>query len=232
MVPQPGEVRESIVRHSSWDEQRVVRGFVDSPPNRTLLRFAGDEHARGGRRALDVGCGAARNALPLARAGWDVIGLDTSLPMLAAAAARPEPVVGCVRFVQATMSELPFAARAFDFVIAHGVWNLATTDGMFRTAVAETARVLRPGGALFVFTFSRHTLRDDARPVAGQRYVYDQFSGSRQIFLTDAQLIDELQAAGFAPDAAVPLTEHNRTGRSMLAAAGPVIYEGAFRRVS
>src|ERR1043166_5515657 len=74
---------------SPWGRPDTVAGFVASPPNSTLLRFAGDELSRAPRaRALDLGCGAARNAVPLAAQGWHVLGLDLSLPMLQAARDR------------------------------------------------------------------------------------------------------------------------------------------------
>jgi ubiquinone/menaquinone biosynthesis C-methylase UbiE len=199
-----------------------------------LLAFAAAERRRHAQemRALDIGCGAARNARPLADAGWNVCGVDTSRPMLTAAAARPrsgEPV-GSLRLAQATMSQLPFANQLFDLVIAHGVWNLATADEALREAIREAARVAKPNAALFVFTFSRHTLPPEDQPLAGQTYVYDGFSGQPQIFLTAEQLIAELAAVGFHPDPAVPLKEHNRPATRMLAATGPVIYEGGFRQ--
>jgi 2-polyprenyl-3-methyl-5-hydroxy-6-metoxy-1,4-benzoquinol methylase len=53
------------------------------------MRFAEDEFWRSERRrVLDLGCGAGRNAIPLARLGWDVVGIDTSIPMLRAATQR------------------------------------------------------------------------------------------------------------------------------------------------
>jgi hypothetical protein len=61
--------------------------------------------------------------------------------------------------------------------------------------------------------------------------VFTQFSGRPQISLTDAQLVSELRAVGFEPDAAVPLTEYNRRAPSALqTAGGPVIYEAALRK--
>jgi 2-polyprenyl-3-methyl-5-hydroxy-6-metoxy-1,4-benzoquinol methylase len=41
-----------------------------------------------GRRAIDIGCGAGRNSVPLADLGWKVLGIDLSRPMLDAAQAR------------------------------------------------------------------------------------------------------------------------------------------------
>lgn len=220
-------------RDTPWTRPDTVRGFVHSPPNATLLRFAAQERARyqHAPHALDIGCGAARNATPLVEAGWDVCGVDTSWPMLAAARDRITAVSGGkLRLAQAAMTHLPFARDQFDLVIAHGVWNLATSDDVLRRAIADAARVARHRAALFVFTFSRHTLPADATPTQGATYIYDGFSGQPQAFLTAEQILDELGAVGFLPDAAVPLTEHNRPSGPLLVSTVPVIFEGAFRK--
>jgi hypothetical protein len=128
------------------------------------------------------------------------------------------------------MDAIPVATNSADLVVAHGIWNLARSSREFRNAVAEAARVSRPGAGLFVFTFSRHTLPDDASPVAGESFVFTQFSGQPQCFLTRDELIGELGAAGFVLDPAIPLAEYNlRPGRALCGGGPPVIYEAAFR---
>ena len=162
-------------------------------------------------RLLDIGCGAGRNAVPLARAGWNVIATDLSLPMIMATAARAAEgrVRDRLRVLLAPMDDLPFPSRCFDFIVAHGIWNLARSGIEFRRAVQEAARVARPEAGLFLFTFSRSTLEETATPVADESFVFTQFSGQPQCFLTERQLVAEMGAAGFVPDAAVPLTEYN-----------------------
>ncbi len=221
---------------SPWSRPATVAGFVASPPNATLLDFADAELTRArGRRLLDIGCGAGRNAIPLVAQGWHVLGLDTSLPMLLAAreqAGRGHGAGARLLLTLAPMHRLPVADRSCDVIVAHGIWNLARSWTEFRQAVGEAARVAAPGAAVFVFTFSRHTLPPDAAPVDGESFVFTQFSGEPQCFLTEQQLVTELMAGGFVLDEATPLRELNRPAPGALPTRGaPVIYEAVFRRL-
>jgi SAM-dependent methyltransferase len=213
---------------SQWSQPGVVAGFSTSAPNPALMQYArGPGGSPSSTRILDIGCGAGRNAVPLALAGFDVIGTDLSWPMLQAAASRDSG--GRLRVALAPMQFLPVRDRSIDLVIAHGIWNLARTGCEFRQALAEAARVARSGARLFVFTFSRHTLADDAVPVSGEDFVFTQFSGSPQVFLTRDQLHTEMRVAGFDPDRDLPLREHNRPPPGQVRIGGPpVIYEAGF----
>lgn len=209
-----------------------MAGFLQSPPNATLMRYAlAERERRPFSRILDVGCGAGRNAAPLAEAGFEVIGVDLSWPMLQAAHSRPTTGSGALHLARSDMDHLPIGDRSFDLVIAHGIWNLAASGVEFRRAVREAARVSRAGAGLFVFTFSRNTLDAEAAPVPGESFIFTQFSGQPQCFLTEEQLVSELADAGFTLDqTTVALTEHNRPRPGQLGPhGGPVIFEGAFR---
>ena len=128
------------------------------------------------------------------------------------------------------MDQLPLVSQVFDFIVAHGIWNLARSVAEFRRAVREAARVGRPGCALFLFTFSRSTLADLAEPLPGESFVFTQFSGQPQCFLTEEQIVSELGARGFAPDARLPLRELNRVPQGAIhTSTAPVIYEGVLR---
>ena len=216
---------------SAWSQSSTVEGFLQSPPNETLLRLAAREW-RAAARLLDIGCGAGRNTVPLARAGWEVFGADLSLPMVTAAAARlaDERLFDRVRVVLASMDHLPFAPASFDFIVAHGIWNLARSGAEFRRAVRDAARVARPGAALFLFTFSRNTFEGTAEPLPGETFVFTQFSGRPQCFLTAQQVLGELAAAGFAADRSLPLHEVNaRPTGALVVGNAPVLWEGLFR---
>jgi ubiquinone/menaquinone biosynthesis C-methylase UbiE len=115
-----------------------------------------------------------------------------------------------MHLVEAPIAPLPMRDRQFDFVVAHGIWNLARSGAEFRAAVAEAARVARPGAGLFLFTFSRHTIPESDAPVAGETFVFTQFNGEPQCFLSEEEIMYELGQVGFALAPATPLREFNR----------------------
>jgi arsenite methyltransferase len=99
-----------------------------------------------GEIALDVGCGPGTFTASLARAagpGGLALGVDISEPMLARAVrAAAGPQVG---FLRADAQRLPFRDETVDAVLAIAVLQLIPDPVV---ALAEIARVLRPGGQL------------------------------------------------------------------------------------
>ena len=92
-------------------------------------------------RTLEVGCGEGRVSRDLRRQGYDVVALDSSETLLAAA--RDADPAG--EYVLGLAETLPFDAESFDLVVAYN--SLMDVDEM-PDAVAEIGRVLTPGGVL------------------------------------------------------------------------------------
>ncbi len=105
---------------------------------------------------LDVCTGTADLALEYSRAGHGrvaVVGADFCPPMLAVGREkiRRAGAERLVRLVQADALRLPFADASFAVVcVAFGLRNVAETDA----ALAEMARVCRPGGRVAVLEFA------------------------------------------------------------------------------
>jgi SAM-dependent methyltransferase len=153
------------------DEGPWYTGFFDDdylrvfdpllPAERTAAEVNGVVGQLGlapGARLLDLCCGQGRHAVPLARLGYRVTGLDLSRPLLAraaAAAAGGQPV----GLVAADMRRLPFADGRFDAVLnlfhAFGYLEDQTQDEL---VLAEVARVLAPGGRFLQELANREAL--------------------------------------------------------------------------
>jgi SAM-dependent methyltransferase len=222
--PDSISVRDPLDK-SPWVDPATVAAFSRSEPNSALLAYAARRVGVEPVRVLDIGCGAGRNAAPLMGLGCVVFGVDLSRPMLVAASQRASGL----QLACAPMDALPVRDRSFNLIVAHGIWNLAKSEREFRGAIAEAARVATPGARLFVFTFSRRTLAADATPVEGTSFVFTQFSGAPQVFLTSTQLYDELAAVGFSADPDLPLRELNVPPPGAFGGHAPVIYQAGFR---
>lgn len=98
-----------------------------------------------GMRVLDVACGAGNAAIPAARAGGEVTGLDLVPELLAAGRSKADAEGLAVEWVEGDAEALPFEDGAFDRV-------LSTFGHMFaprhRQTADELARVCREGGAI------------------------------------------------------------------------------------
>lgn len=89
-----------------------------------------------GSRVVDVGCGAGEQLEDLRRAGLDPVGVEPSQSLVDEIKARGLPAV------RGLAERLPLESQSVDGVICKVV--LPYTDE--RKAIAEWARVLRPGG--------------------------------------------------------------------------------------
>jgi SAM-dependent methyltransferase len=142
---------------------------------------------------LDVPCGFGRHSVPLARAGYRVVGVDRSQALLAEARRR----AGGERWpklVRADYRELPLADASFDTAV-----NLFTSIGYLgddedTRALAEIGRVLRPGGRLVIEAMHRDLLvrnfRDQDWRLLGEgrllleQRTFDAASGVAQVTQT------------------------------------------------
>lgn len=102
-----------------------------------------------GARVLELGCGAGTYVRLLGKRGHEVIGLDYSLPTLGRAMAADPSRLG--RYLAGEAYRLPFESAAFEAVVCIGVFQSLREPGR---ALAEMARVLRPGGVLLAETLN------------------------------------------------------------------------------
>ncbi len=129
--------------HARW----WIDGFTDGADEEyeeQILPLAAEE-LRGAARVLDVGCGDGQ----VSRLAWKlgaelVVGVDPTHNQISVAHERG----GGPAYVRGPAAQLPFADEAFDAVVACLVFeHIDDVDD----AIAEVARVLRPGGRFCFF---------------------------------------------------------------------------------
>lgn len=110
-----------------------------------------------GMAVLDAGCGTGIFSAIFARNGAGrVVGIDISPGSLETARGLKEKFnLANVSFERQDMLQLPFADGTFDIVWAWGTVH-HTTDPL--RAISELARVLRPGGSIFLAVYKRTKL--------------------------------------------------------------------------
>ncbi len=107
-----------------------------------------------GLRVLDLGTGTGALALELAAAGCSVVAVDHSERMLAAAREKIEAAgASGIELRQGDAAALPLADAEVDAAFAHMVLQYLPSPA---DALAEMARVTRPGGAVVAIDFVKH----------------------------------------------------------------------------
>jgi SAM-dependent methyltransferase len=141
-------------RTDGWD---AYAAFYDWENARTIRRrdvgFWQRIATAADGRILELGTGTGRVAVPLARDGIALTGIDRSPAMLARAARRVTRYRLQPRLTLALgdMRALPFRRGAFGLVMApYGVLQSLTRDGDLKSALASVRRVLRRGGRFVI----------------------------------------------------------------------------------
>ncbi len=112
---------------------------------------------------LDVGCGEGRFCRMLAKHGVAVTGIDPTRALLAEARARDPAGT----YIEADAEKLPLDDAAFDLVVSY-LSLIDIPDAA--AAIAEMARVLKPGGHLLI---ANSTACNTAADTAGLGWALD-----------------------------------------------------------
>lgn len=127
---------------------------AESEVERAMLELIGGEGPVG--RLLDIGTGTGRILELLAPHSERSIGLDVDHDVLVLArAALGEAQLSHASVRQGDLHRPPFEAASFDIAVMHHVLHLLDDPG---EAIADAARLLRPGGRLLVVDFAPHGL--------------------------------------------------------------------------
>jgi SAM-dependent methyltransferase len=154
-------------RSKPWFEEVFDEDYLRTLPfmraDQTLreVEFISDALRIGaGAEILDIACGYGRHAIELVQRGYNVTGLDLSLPLLLRAADESKRRALSVNFVHADMREMAFE-KQFD-----GAYSMLTSFGYFdedtNLRVAERiGRALKPGARFLLDVVNRDYVVSD-----------------------------------------------------------------------
>lgn len=132
-------LRYGFTKHSAREVEFLIE-LLDLPP---------------GRRVLDVGCGPGRHAVLLAKAGYEVTGVDVSRRFLDIAADAAREAAVKAAFFEVDARQMPFDDE-FDAVISicQGAFGLmGKDDSLVLRRMMEAAA---PGAPVVVTAFSAY----------------------------------------------------------------------------
>lgn len=156
---------------------RVYDRLMEEMPYPEWLAFLDECFARYGkpRRIVDLGCGTGKLAIPLAEAGYRVLGIDLSPDMLAVArekaASADLPSGGSLAWSCQDMRQWR-AEEPADCVFSFcDCLNYVLEEDEVRRVFERTFDGLRPGG---LFVFDVHAPAQILAYAEGQPYVWDE----------------------------------------------------------
>jgi len=158
-----------------------------------------------GGPVLEIGVGTGRIALPLAKKGLDIVGIDLNKPMLEVAerkAREVAPLAGSLRLIEADMRDFQLDQKFPVVTIPARTLLLATTEADQETTLCNAARHLEKDGTLAFNLFypDPEMLADDpdeefllevVEKPDGGRYVLT----ARNHFDTESQINNGVQIA-------------------------------------
>lgn len=171
--------------HPVLDYEQRVR-------SRTVLQLLSP---RADERILDIGCGNARDIIPILVAGSTVVGVDISEGMIEEAR-RDLRAVGYhdVELEVGDATRLKYPDRSFDKILCSEVVEHIPAAAQ---AILEMCRVLKPGGLLVISTPNRRSWYGFDRYVVCQSLLRRKWNHPFDNWRTMAELSSLLDRHGF-----------------------------------
>jgi 2-polyprenyl-6-hydroxyphenyl methylase/3-demethylubiquinone-9 3-methyltransferase len=211
-----------------WDPRGEFRPLHLLNPVRA--QFIAERTALAGSRVLDVGCGGGLLAEALARAGARVTAIDLAPGMIEVARLHAAESALAVDYRLVAAEEVAAAEPAgFDVVTCMEMLEHVPEPAAM---TATLARLLRPGGALFVSTLNRN-LRSFLLAIVGAEYLLNLIPRGTHEYerlIRPAELARWARAAGLTLNAMAGIELNPFTGRVALSGNVTVNYLAHFQR--
>ncbi len=145
-------------------ENKFKKGWGEGKsPEQHFLKFVEKHKNEIGPDILDIGSGEGRQLIPLAKAGYNVVGLELTEEGIKITKEKQNTEKTDAKLVRGNFHNLPFRDNTYNTVISiqamqHNNWQGA------EIAFSEAVRVLKPGGLFFLRVNSdKHPAQDNEK---------------------------------------------------------------------
>ncbi|MDR3385838.1 MAG: bifunctional 2-polyprenyl-6-hydroxyphenol methylase/3-demethylubiquinol 3-O-methyltransferase UbiG [Rudaea sp.] len=211
-----------------WDPNGESRPLHDLNPVR--LNYVAGRIALKAARVLDVGCGGGILSEALAAAGADVVGIDLAPRVLDVARLHLHESGRKIDYREISVEALAQEAPgAFDAITCMELLEHVPDPG---SVVVACARLLKPGGRLFLSTLNRTPLAFGAA-IAGAEYILNLLPrGTHHYaqFIRPSELASALRSAGLELEDLSGLGYSPLTRRAWIAQSTQVNYLACARK--
>lgn len=194
-----------------WDSEGPLKTLHDINPAR--LAFIQRYASLQGQRVLDLGCGGGILSEAMAKAGALVTGLDVEKAAIQCAQAHASQHSLAIDYV--CQSVETYDAPAFSLITCMEMLeHVQDVDEL----LAHAARLLQPGGRLFLSTINR-TLWAYATVIVGAEYVLNVLprqTHDYKKFIKPSELARSLRAHGLSVDGISGMNYHPWTRKATL----------------
>lgn len=163
------------MQREDWDQRYRVPELVWPADPNVFVAAEASDLAPG--RALDLACGEGRNAIWLARRGWEVVGADYSHAAVAKARSVAEVAGAQVAFVEADATTWD-PPGTFDLVL---LCYLQLPEALLAEALGRVVPAVAPGGTLLVIGHDRRNLAEGVGGPSRPEVLLDPAAVSRMV---------------------------------------------------
>jgi len=193
-------------RLTKWSDSNAGNLCIQRERNRALRHLLERTGCLplGGKRILEVGCGAGGNLasmIPLGATREELVGVD----LLADRIDRARQAHPGITFHAANAESLPFAGGAFDLVMVFTVFSSILDCAMAGNVAREIDRILHARGAVIWYDFRRNNPFNPAVRGISRSTVRKLFSGYEPVLTTLTLLPPLARRLGFLTRPLYPL---------------------------
>ena len=176
-----------------WNNTHVIDSFSNAAVKDYIKEFFEGYAPDRQLKVADLGCGAGRYTIWLAKQGYDVYACDASEGMLNKTKEGLEKI-GYPdiekKILKSRLENLSFEDQMFDIVLTNGVIHNAFTCEEYVLCLKECVRVLKPDGVLYLSVFTSDTV--DEKLEKEEEHVYLTPDGLRMVLFSKEEIVQML----------------------------------------